>query len=83
MATIGRSKSDYGTAEDYFPITPNDAADLSVDTREIVVAVGGNLALMKVDGTTVVLTLPAGRFAFRVRRVLATGTTASGITGVV
>lgn len=28
MATKGRNRSDTGTAEDYFSITPNDGTDL-------------------------------------------------------
>lgn len=83
MTTTGRSKTDTGPADDYFPVTPDDGTDLPVDTREIIIASGGTIVLTKLDGTDVTLTLPAGRFAFRVRRVKATGTTATGITGVV
>lgn len=83
MAGMGRGKYDIGPAEDYFPVTPNDAADLAYETREIILAVGGTLAVWKRSGDAVTLTLPAGRFALVVRRVLATGTSATGITGVV
>lgn len=83
MATKGRSRADTGTAEDFYPITPDDANDVSVETRELIIAVGGAVKVRKLDGTDVTLTLPAGRFALRVKRVWATGTTATGITGVV
>lgn len=83
MATEGRSRADTGAAEDFFPITGDDANDIPTETREIILAVGGALKVRKLDDTDVTLQLPAGRFALRVKRVFATGTTASGITGVV
>lgn len=83
MAGMGRGKYDTGPAEDYFPITPNDNVDLPIATREIIIATGGALAVQKLSGDAVTLTLPAGRFALVVKRVLATGTTATGLTGVV
>lgn len=83
MATKGLNRGDTGVAHDYFPITPSDGFDLATETREIIIAVGGNIVLTKLDGSDVTLTLPAGRFALRAQRVKATGTTATGITGVV
>jgi len=83
MAEKGKSRTDTGSAEDYFPITPNDGADLPTETREIIIAVDGSVKVRKLSGEDVVLTLPAGRFALRVKRVFATGTTATGLTGVV
>lgn len=83
MAATGRSRTDTGPSEVYFPITSADGADLEFETREIIIAAGGAIALVRPDGTEVALTLPAGRFAFKVARVKATGTTATGITGVV
>lgn len=83
MAGMGRGAYDTGPATDYFAITPNDGADLAYETREIIVATGGTLAVQKRNGDAVILTLPAGRFALVIKRVLATGTTATGLTGVV
>lgn len=83
MATKGMSRTDTGAATHYFPITPDDLTDLAVETREIIIAVGGNIVLTRLDGSDVTLTMPAGRFALRAQRVKATGTTATGITGVV
>lgn len=83
MAGMGRGKYDTGPAEDYFVITPDDNIDLAYETREIIVAVGGNVAVQKRNGSAVTLALPAGRFALVIKRVLSTGTTATGLTGVV
>lgn len=83
MAATGRSRTDVGPSDNYFPIAPADGADLAFETREIIIASGGAVALVRPDGTEVTLTLPAGRFALKVARVKSTGTTATGITGVV
>jgi hypothetical protein len=80
MALKGQSPSQLGTCLDFFPVTPNDGVDILVEPRWISVAVAGNLAVTKRDGTSVTLALPAGIFpAGGVQRVLATGTTATGL----
>lgn len=79
----GRQRTDYGTANDYFAVTPNDAADLPVEAAALVLAVGGDVVVTKPNGDTATLTLPAGQFNGRVVRVWATGTTATGITALV
>lgn len=81
MAERGRSGLE--SSEDFYPVTPNDAVDLTTTTRELIIAVGGNIQVTAANGTTKVLTLPAGRFALRVTRVWSTLTTATGITAVV
>lgn len=60
------------------PITPADGTDLP-DVAIVVVTVAGNLAVQDAFGTAITFTaLPAGYIVpFQVRRVLATGTTAS------
>jgi len=83
MALNGRSHADYGVAEDFFPITPSDASDLTVAVRAIVVTVGGTLTLTRTDRTVVTLTVPAGLLPVRAARVWATNTTATGLTGLV
>lgn len=83
MALNGRNHSDYGVAEDYFPITPNDASDLTVAVRAVMVTVGGNLTLTRTDGTVVTLTVPAGLLPVRAVRIWSTNTTATGLTGLV
>lgn len=64
------------------PITPNDNTDLAEYAKAIVVTAFGNLVILPVDnadGTTINFTgAPVGFVPpFQVRRVLATGTTAS------
>lgn len=68
-----------------FAITPNDNTDLAHVTRAISVAGVGALVVDDADGNTV--TIPSGALAagamhpVAVRRVRATGTTATGIVG--
>lgn len=67
-----------------FDITPNDGADLPTLPRALMVAGGGDIAVVMQDGTS--LTLPglaAGViYPVRTSRILATGTTATGIKGL-
>jgi len=67
-----------------FDVTPTDGADLATLPRAIMVAGGGDLAVVLKDGS--LLTLPglaAGViYPIRAMRVLATGTTATGIKGL-
>ena len=63
-------------------ITPNDSTDLVDVPKALWVGVGGTLTTIAVDDTaSVQRTVPQGYVLLRVRRVLATGTTASGIVG--
>jgi len=69
-----------GPARDIQPVTPNDTTDLPVVATALYVEIGGDLTLVTVAGEQRVVAvadyalLPVG-----VRRVLATGTTATGI----
>ncbi|PCI45034.1 MAG: hypothetical protein COB49_10485 [Alphaproteobacteria bacterium] len=67
-----------------FDVTPDDGADLSVLPRALMVAGGGDVAVVLKDGSG--LTLPglaAGViYPVRAARILATGTTATGIKGL-
>lgn len=69
-----------------FVITPDDNTDLSILPRAVMVAGGGDLGVVLMDGSTVVLpALAAGVvYPIRARRVLgsAGGTTASGVVGL-
>lgn len=68
-----------------FDITPDDASDLPQMTRGLMVASAGDVAVVLKDGTA--LTLPALApgviYPLRLSRVLATGTTAAGLKGLV
>ena len=66
-------------------ITPSDTVDLTVYAKAIVVTEAGNLVILPVknaDGTTITFTGVSVGFIppYRVRRVFATGTTASVAT---
>jgi len=68
-----------------FEITPNDATDLVSLTRAIILERGGDVAVVLKNGDTVTLpSLAAGViYPVRVSRVLATGTTATGLKGLI
>ncbi len=67
-----------------FDVTPDDGADLPTLPRALMIAGGGDVALVFKDGTT--LTLPGLStgviYPVRATRILATGTTATGIRGL-
>ena len=61
-------------------ITPDDVNDLSHVSRAVFVGGGGDLQVTMQDGQTVTFgALAPGWHPIRVRRILATGTTASAI----
>lgn len=67
------------------PVTPSDTVDLNPYAKAVVVTATGNLVILPVqntDGTTITFTgVPVGFIPpYRVRRVYATGTTASVAT---
>jgi hypothetical protein len=66
-----------------FAITPNDTADLAVSTRGLWIGGDGSVKITTVDGDTVTLSgCGAGTVVpVRVKRVFATGTTATNILG--
>lgn len=73
-----------GPADNIFNITPNDGADLATFTRAINVAASGTVAVVTTAGVTGTVYVAAGvAFPVRARRVLATGTSATGIVGMV
>lgn len=84
LAGKGHGSTDPGTP---FLITPHDSNDLAYVTRWITVAVAGNLTVDTIgpDGAVAqsnqTFAVPTGTFPWRVSRVYATGTTATGIVG--
>jgi hypothetical protein len=68
-----------------FAITPNDSTDLSDVTRGIYAGTGGDLVVILREGATLTFAnLPGGTvLPVRAARVKATGTTASGLIGLV
>lgn len=74
-----------GPASSGFAITPADATDLAEATRCLYVGSGGNIAVVMVSGATLTLKgIGDGTLLpLRVKRVLATGTSAAEIVGLV
>lgn len=65
-----------------FAITPNDATDLAQQATGLWVGVLGDIVvIMASDGSSVTLKGAQGAIPIIVRRVLATGTTATDIVG--
>ena len=71
-------------------VTPNDGADLTppttaypTPTRALLIGVAGTISVdMGIFGTAVSMTVPAGLLPLSVKRVRATGTTATGIVAL-
>ena len=67
-----------------FPITPDDSQDLPHVTTSLNVATPGTVRVTTLDGSTADITVHPGQaFPIRVRRVWSTGTTATGLFGLV
>lgn len=67
-----------------FAITPHDTDDLAILPRAIMVTGAGAVTVILKDGMTVTLPglAPGAIYPFRTARILATGTTATGIVGL-
>lgn len=64
-------------------ITPSDTTDLAFVTRAVTTETAGHLQVVTAAGDTGRIFIAAGvPFPIRVRQILATGTTASGIVGL-
>jgi hypothetical protein len=71
-------------ASDVFPITPDDDADLAVATRAIRADTGGVVVLVAMAGPERTCRFTDGETrAIRATRIKATGTTATGLEGMV
>lgn len=67
----------------HFAITPDDGADLGIVPRALFCGGAGSVVLRDRNGTEAAYALAAGQILpFRPVRVLATGTTATGIVGL-
>jgi hypothetical protein len=74
-----------GPASHGFSVTPSDSALLSETTRGLYVGTSGDIAALTVSGASITLpSVPAGSLLpLRLTKIMATGTTASGIVGLV
>lgn len=70
---------------DGFAITPDDATEVQEVTRAIMVSTMGNVTCTLKGGSSVTLTslVPGVIYPLRISQVWSTGTTASGIVGLV
>lgn len=83
-AFADRMRTPRDPAVTVFDITPDDGADLPRATTALNVATPGTVRVTTVDGSDAAVTLDPGHaFPIRVRRVWLTGTTATGIRGLV
>ena len=64
-----------------FAITPGTA--LPVPTRALLIGVAGNLSITDMYGVTNVIPVPAGLIQLRVAAVNSSGTTATGVFGLI
>ena len=73
-----------GPARSATEITPNDTTDLTTPTRGIYLGASGNVKVDMVDSGTVTFSSMAAGMVhpLRVKRIYATGTTATSIIGV-
>lgn len=64
-------------------VTPSNSQNLAKDSRALYVGVTGDVAIMATDGSIAIFAnVPVGIFPVQVRRVFATGTTATGIVAL-
>ena len=68
-----------------FSVVPHDSTDFAEVTRAIYVGNGGTISLVMMSGAVLQLSGVSGGslLPLRVRRINATGTTASGLVGLV
>jgi hypothetical protein len=80
----GRALSQNGPAIGLVPVVPNDTADLvQGPCRALYSATAGTIAVMDgLGGVATIVSLDAQYHPVRVRRVLATGTTATGLVAL-
>jgi hypothetical protein len=70
------------TARNHFAVTPSDSAVIYADALHVGGA--GTVACQDKDGTAATYTVPAGGYVLtHVTKVLSTGTTATGIVGLI
>jgi hypothetical protein len=81
--TYGKDITQVGPARNAAAVTPSDSADLGNVTRALWIGVAGNVAVTMSGGQNVTFIMPAGGpYPVSVSRVLATGTTATGIVAI-
>lgn len=83
-AFANRTRSPSDPAVSVFAITPDDSADLPMVTTALSVRAPGLVQVTTQDGSTGAVMVHPGRpFPIRATKVWLSGTTATGITGLV
>ncbi len=73
-----------GSVIDMLPVTPNDSTDLSSVGIGLYITVGGAVTFHNVDGVSRTVTVPDNFYLIcSVKRVLSTGTAATGIHALI
>lgn len=82
---VDHARSLHGPADHGFAVAPNDAVDLAEVARAIYVGGAGALRVVTASGADLTLAgLASGTvLPVRVRRIMATGTTATALVGLV
>lgn len=76
-------RTELGVPDDSFPITPSDTVDLAVPVRAIRATGAGNVVAVMQNGQQRTLAFAPGETRYlKVKRVLATSTTATGLEGM-
>lgn len=71
-------------ATQIYAVTPNDSADLTNAARSLYITVGGTIKITTIGDTTETVTVPSNFYLLcQVKRVWATGTTATGIFALI
>jgi hypothetical protein len=74
---------DYYTYNRWFAVTPSDTVDITERHSALVVGAAGTLAIVDPRNLATIITVVAGQvLPVQVRRVNATGTTATGIVAL-
>ncbi|MEM6488297.1 MAG: hypothetical protein AAF677_08520 [Pseudomonadota bacterium] len=81
---LNRATSPTGPGLDYVPVTPSDTADFPVVAVAVYAETGGSISFTSQKGTSRTVQVPNyGYLLCGVRRINATGTTASGLHAIV
>lgn len=71
------------TSKDQVVITPSDTIPLANSAKAVILAVGGAVRYINLSDNEITATFPAGMVQIGMKQVYATGTTATGITGLI
>ena len=80
MAAANYERNDSGCSNNHADVTPSDTISFEKIPRALRIGVAGNVTIEDKDGTSVTYAVASGEvLSFSPTRVMATGTTATGI----